>query len=111
MNSFAHDADMYRAWARAVVDDAFDGPYDRKYAVGSAFLRGPGRGRVVRVLGAARANELVGDVVVEAKLPSPGSPKSDSYEGDGYIIARHPDTEVVKRAMATIIETVQIQYA
>ena len=111
MNSFAHDVDMYRAWARAVVDDAFDGPYERKYAVGCAFLRGIGRGRVVDVRGVDRANEQVGHLAVESKLPARGTPKSDSYEGDGYVIVRDPDTEVVKRAMATIIETIQIEYA
>jgi biotin carboxylase len=110
MNGFAHDVDMYRVWARAVVDDAFDGPFERRYAVGCAFLRGPGRGRVARVAGAARAQELVGDVVVEARLPSAGAPKSDSYEGDGYVIVRHPDTERVKKALTTIIETIQVQY-
>jgi biotin carboxylase len=111
MNSFAHDVDMYRAWARAVVDDAFDGPYERKYAVGCAFLRGIGRGRVVDVRGVDRANEQVGHLVVESKIPSRGTPKSDSYEGDGYVIVRHPDTEVVKRAMTTIIETIQVENA
>lgn len=111
MNSFAHDTDMYRAWARAVVDNAFDGPYERKYAVGCAFLRGPGRGRVTAVRGVDQANAAVGSIVVESKLPSPGTPKSDSYEGDGYVIVRHPDTEVVKKAMASIIETVQVEYA
>jgi hypothetical protein len=30
-------------------------------------------------------------------LPTVGAPKSDSYEGDGYVIVRHPDTDVVKR--------------
>jgi biotin carboxylase len=111
MNSFAHDVDMYRAWARAVVDDAFDGPYERKYAVGCAFLRGIGRGRVVDVRGLDRANEQVGRIVVESKLPARGTPKSDSYEGDGYVIVRDPDTEVVKRAMTTIIEAIQVEYA
>jgi len=111
MNSFAHDADMYRAWARAVVDDAYDGPYERKYAVGCAFLRGIGRGRVVGVRGVERANERVGHLVVESKLPARGTPKSDSYEGDGYVIVRDPDTEVVKRAMTAIIETIQVEYA
>jgi biotin carboxylase len=110
MNSFAHDADMYRAWARAVVDDAFDGPFERKYAVGCAFLRGVGRGRVLRVTGVERANELVGRHVVESRLPAPGTPRSDSYEGDGHVIVRDPDTEVVKAAMKTVIETIQIQY-
>ncbi len=111
MNSFAHDADMYRAWARAVVDNAYDGPYERKYAVGCAFLRGGGRGRVRAVHGVDAANAKIGKLVVESKLPTPGAHKSDSYEGDGYVIVRDPDTEVVKQAMTAIIETIQIEYA
>lgn len=110
MNSFAHDTDMYRAWARAVVDDAFDGPWERKYAVGCAFLRGVGRGRVLKVTGVDRAQELVGKLVVEARLPQVGAPRSDSYEGDGHVIVRDPDTAVVKLAMKTIIETIQVHY-
>ena len=111
MNGFAHDIDMYRVWARAVVDGAFDGPYQRKYAVGSAFLRGVGRGRVTRVLGLERAQQKIAGLVVDVKLPSIGAPRSDSYEGDGYIIVRHPDDEVVKKAMLDVIESIQIQYA
>lgn len=110
MNSFAHDADMYRAWARAVIDDAFDGPWERKYAVGCAFLRGVGRGRVLRTTGVERAQEAVGRYVVEARLPTPGAPRSDSYEGDGYVIVRHPDTAVVEAALKTVIETIGVHY-
>ena len=111
INSFAHDTDMYRAWARAVVDGAYDGPHERKYAVGCAFLRGGGRGRVRAVHGVAQANHRVGSLVVESKLPTVGASKSDSYEGDGYVIVRDPDTEVVKQAMTAIIETLQVEYA
>ncbi|MBC7973642.1 MAG: hypothetical protein H7138_01565, partial [Myxococcales bacterium] len=110
MTGLAHDADMYRAWARAVVDDAFDGPFPRKYAVGCAYLRGVGRGRVLRVTGVERAQQLVGRYVAEARLPQPGAPRSDSYEGDGHVIVRDPDTAVVTAAMKTIIETIQVQY-
>src|SRR4051812_47298641 len=110
MTGRAYDIDVFRAWARAVVDDAFDGPFDRRYAVGCAFLRGVGRGRVLRVNGVDRAQQQVGRHVVEARLPQPGAPRSDSYEGDGYVIVRDPDTEVVKRAMQTVIETIQVQY-
>jgi formate-dependent phosphoribosylglycinamide formyltransferase (GAR transformylase) len=110
-NSYAHDADMYRAWARAVVDEAFDGPYQRKYAVGIAYLRGVGRGRVAGITGVEKAQERVGRLVVESRLPSLGAPRSDSYEGDGYVIVRDPDTEVVKAAMQTVIETIQVRYA
>jgi biotin carboxylase len=110
LNSYAHDTDMYRAWARAVVDDAFDGPFERRYAVGCAYLRGVGRGQVVRVTGVDRANELVGRHVVESRLPQVGTSRSDSYEGDGYVIVRDPDTQVVRSAMKTIVETIQVQY-
>jgi hypothetical protein len=110
LNSYAHDADMYRAWARAVVDGAFDGPFERRHAVGCAYLRGVGRGRVLRVTGVDRANQLVGRHVVESRLPQPGAPRSDSYEGDGHVIVRDPDTEVVKAAMKTIVETIQVEY-
>ncbi len=109
-NSYAHDTDMYLAWARAVVDDAYDGPFERKYAVGVAYLRGVGHGRVVNVSGVDEANAKVGHLVVDAKLPQRGNFRADSYEGDGYVIVRDPDIEVVKTAMQTVIETIEIQY-
>jgi hypothetical protein len=30
--------------------------------------------------------------------------------GDGHIIVRHPDTEVVTGAIKTILETIQVTY-
>jgi formate-dependent phosphoribosylglycinamide formyltransferase (GAR transformylase) len=111
LTGLAYDADMYRAWARAAIDGVFDGVGERKYSTGCAFLRGPGRGRVVGVDGVAKANEVVGPIVEEVSLPKMGAPKSDSYEGDGYVIVRHPDSEVVKHALKTIIETVKVHYA
>jgi biotin carboxylase len=111
MTGLAHDFDPYVAWARAVIDEAFDGPYPRRWAVGCAFFRGMGRGRVVRVEGVREANQKVGELVVEAKLPTIGAPKSDSYEGDGYAIVRARDTETVERALKLLIETVRVHYA
>lgn len=111
LTGLAYDTDLYRAWARAVVDEAFDGPWERKYSTGCAFLRGAGAGRVVAVDGVEEAQRLVGQHVVEASLPKIGAPKRDTYEGDGYAIVRHPDTEVVRRALKVIIETVRVRYA
>ena len=111
MMGYGHDADLYKAWARAIADSAFDGPYERKYAVGCAYLRGIGHGRVQRVTGVKEANARVGALAMKTKLPKVGQPKSDHYEGEGYVIVRHPDTEVVKAAVKTIIETIRIEYA
>lgn len=111
MTGLAHDFDPYRAWARAVVDGAFDGPYERKYAVGCAYLRGAGRGRIVRVENADAVNKKIGKWVEEAKLPTIGAPKSDSYEGDGFAVVRDRDTKVVEDVLKYIIENVRVVYA
>ena len=111
MIGLAYDIDPYRMWARAVVDGAFDGPYERKYSAGCAYMRGMGRGRVAAVHGAREANDEIGPYVVEAQLPRIGAPKSDSYEGDGYAIVRDPTTRVVEVALRHIIETVKVHYA
>jgi D-alanine-D-alanine ligase-like ATP-grasp enzyme len=111
MTGLAHGQDIYRAWVRAVVDGVFDGPWERKYAVGSAFLRGPGHGRVSSVKGVHEVHQKIGHLVAEANLPTLGAPKADGYEGDGYIVVRDPDTDVVADALKTIIQTVQVGYS
>ncbi len=111
MIGLAHDVDPYLAWARAVVDDAFDGPWQRRWSVGCAFLRGMGRGRVTAVTGVKDTHDAVGKWVVETKLPTVGAPKSDSYEGDGYAIVRDERTDVVEKVLTAIIEGVRVHYA
>lgn len=111
MNGFAYDRSLFLGWARLMVDDHVDRNYVRKYSVGTAFLRGPGTGRVSRVDGIEEAQKIMGHLVVDAKLPRRGMPKSDSYEGDGYAIVRHPDTEVVKKAVFELISRVKVRYA
>ena len=108
--SYAYDHDMYRAWARAAVDDAFDGPLQRKWAVSIAYLRGQGQGRVAVIDGVKKAQQEVGSLVVEARLPTVGAPRSSSYEGDGYVILRHADTDTVAAATKRLIETVRVHY-
>jgi D-alanine-D-alanine ligase-like ATP-grasp enzyme len=110
MIGLAHDVDAYRAWARAVVDGEVDAPWVRRHAVGCAYLRGMGHGRVAGVSGVNEANEKVGHLVVESKLPQIGAPKSDGYEGDGYAIVKGDSDDAVKAALRTIIETVKVHY-
>jgi biotin carboxylase len=111
MTGLVHDVDIYRAWARAVVDRELDAPWNRKYAAGTAFLRGMGRGRVVGVTGVRETHEAVGACLVEAKLPTLGAMKNDSYEGDGYVVVRHESTQKVHELIASIIGTIRVHYA
>jgi hypothetical protein len=110
MTGVVHDIDIYRAWARAVVFGELDAPWERKYAAGCAYIRGIGRGRVIAVTGVREVHEAAGPFLVEAKLPTIGAKKSDSYEGDGYIVVRHESTEKVKELITTIVQTIKVHY-
>lgn len=105
--SYAHDKDMYKAWVELMVFDTFDVP-ERKFAAGAAYLRGQGRGRVKSVRGLEQAQKELGDLVVEAKLPQIGMNPKEGYEGEGYVIVRHPDTAVVEKALKRMIELVRV---
>lgn len=111
MLEFAYDVDPHFAWARAVVDGCFDGPWERKYAVGTFFLRGTGSGLVERVHGVDAVMQHAGGLVVDARLPRIGAVKSATYTGDGYITVRHPETGGVEEALKLIGETVRIRYS
>ena len=51
----------------------------------------------------------LGDLVVEARLPEIGQPASSSYEGEGYVIVRHPETEVVRDAVQRIVNRLRVE--
>jgi biotin carboxylase len=106
--SYAHDVDLYRAWARLAVYDEFEPP-PRRWAVGAAYLRGQGRGRVVAVHGIDEAQRDVAGLVVEARVPKRGQAPRETYEGDGYVIVRHPETAVVERALARLVSTIRVE--
>lgn len=111
MLGFSYDIDPRFAWARAVIDGRFDGPWERRYAVGTIFLRGNGAGLIEHVEGLDAVKELVGELIVEARLPLPHAAKAASYTGDGYITVRHPETRMVEQALHCIAETVRIIYS
>jgi formate-dependent phosphoribosylglycinamide formyltransferase (GAR transformylase) len=106
--SYAHDLDFYGAWARLAVYDEFP-VLTRRWAVGAAFLRGQGSGRVRAVHGLEKVAKEVGPVVVEARFPKPGQSSGGGYEGDGYVVVRHRDTEAVERALARIVTGIRVE--
>lgn len=105
--SWAHGFDFFDAWARLMVHGAFE-PRPRPYAAGAAYLRAMGEGRVAGVTGLRAVLEALGDLVVEARLPQPGQPTSDGYEGEGYVILRHAETSVVRDGLRRIIDSARV---
>jgi hypothetical protein len=110
MTGLVHDADVYFAWARAVVDSAFDVPWERKHAAGTLFVRGIGHGRVAAITGVRRTHAAIARHLVEARLPTIGEMKSESYEGDGYVVVRAERTAKVVEMLGIVMRTLKIHY-
>ena len=105
---YAHDIDLYSAWPRLLLLDRFEPPA-RSWAVGVVYLRGQGTGRVVALHGVDTLQAEYGHLVVEAKLPHLGQAPSGSYEGEGFVIVRHGETDVVIQALRDIVTHLRVE--
>jgi ATP-grasp domain len=108
MLCYAHDFDLYRAWAKLMIDGTFAPPV-RQWSAGTVYLRGQGAGVVRAVHGLDRLPAWVSELVVDSRLPGPGQPSSGSYEGDGYVTVRGRETSVVAAALAEVLGTVRVE--
>lgn len=106
--SRANDFDSLGAWAKLMIRGEFEAPR-RKYAVGAAYLRGAGPGRVVAVHGLQAVEMKLGHLITDVKIPHKGQEKALTYEGEGYIILRHPETAVVREALKRVISLVRVE--
>jgi biotin carboxylase len=108
MMNRCHDIDTARVWCQVMIRGHMPEIPPRKYASGAAFLRGMGGGRVRAVHGLEVLEELR-DLVVDMRIPQPGDPAAITYEGEGFILVRHPETEVVRAALARIVDRVRVE--
>lgn len=109
VNGASYEVDMWARWARLVVHRTWEMPA-RKFASGCAFIRGQGRGNTVKaVRGVDALQERLGPMVVEARLPRVGQAHSTHYEGDGWVVVRHPETKVVVDALRAIVTELKVE--
>jgi hypothetical protein len=104
----AHAADLYAAWANAVVHGLF-APIPRQFAAGAVILGGrrPGQG-VLAVHGWEEASQALGDLVVEARLPEAGRP-AGRPDGEAFVVLRHPETGVVDRSLRELRSALTVE--
>lgn len=110
--------DMYRLFGELMVFESLQIP-ERRYAAGAAYLRGQqvggnangarDLGVIRKVTGLREVQDELGDLIVESKLPVVGAPQASTYEGDGYLIVRHPDSNVVRAAVQKIVRSVRVE--
>jgi hypothetical protein len=111
MLSVAHGVDVWAKWVELVTYGRWQVP-PRVQAVGCAYLRGTGDGRRIHAVhGLDEAQRRVGPLVVDRQLPVVGAARSDSYEGDGWVIVAHPTTAGVRDALLSVVTTVRVEYA
>jgi D-alanine-D-alanine ligase-like ATP-grasp enzyme len=107
--NWANDYDMYDAWVRLMTLGQFTPPGERKYAVGTAFLRGMGTGRVVNIQGLDSVLKEFGPLLVETDLPYIGQIRANAHDGEGYLMVRHRETSVVEHAISEIVSRVRVE--
>ena len=99
MHGYAHDFDLYRAWAELVILGRFDAaraPVRRGHGLPARHgARAGPRGARRRRGAAARS----GTSSSRRGCRSPGSRPRPDYLGEGYVIVRDPDTDVVADAL------------
>lgn len=108
LNCYAHDVNFFEVWARFMIFGEYT-PLERKYAAGSVFLRGMGKGRVKAIHGLDQAQKEIGDLVVHTQLPQMGQYPSSGYEGEGWVIVRHPETNMVKHALKRMLNLIRVE--
>ncbi len=108
INGAAFGVDMWQAWARLQVHRTWELP-PQSFAAGCAFLKAHGAGRIVGPIeGLDAVAPRLRATVVASRLPSPGQPRSTHYEGDGYVIVKHEQTEEVIAALRELVTQVRI---
>ncbi len=100
---------MYRAWARLMVFGTFEVsgaglrrrrrlPAGPRTAVGSRPSTGSSRRSASSAIWWSRPG-----------CPEPGQPAAGSYEGEGYVILRHPDTEAVRQGLTRLVALLRVE--
>ncbi len=100
--NYAADADLFSAWADALVHGRISQPIARRYNAASIFKRATGAGRITRCEGLDRLMAEYGEHVVALDLLPVGAPRRDwraTLISDGMVIVRHPElAETVEMA-------------
>ena len=109
--SAGNDIDLYRAWADAVVHERVDAVPTRRYATGIVALRPDADGAIGWIEGVDDAQARLGEWVLDAHLPPPGTPTQPvaaGYMANAYVRMRHPDYDVLRGLLDDVGRTVKV---
>ncbi len=110
----AHDLDVYREWASAIVHGRLEGTPSRRYAAAILNLRPEADGRVSAYEGLDEVQRRVGEWVIDYHLPPAGSPTQPvegGYMANAWIRVKHPDYDTLREILDWIGRTLRIRVA
>ena len=92
--NYATDADLFSAWAQAIIHGQISPPVEKRYNAASIFKRARGAGRITHYEGLDRLLAEYGEHVAAVELLPVGAPRRDwraTTIADGMVIIRHPE--------------------
>jgi formate-dependent phosphoribosylglycinamide formyltransferase (GAR transformylase) len=109
--SAGNDLDLYREWANAIVHGHVGAQASRRNASGIVSLRPDRDGNISGYSGLDEVQARLGEWVLDAHLPSPGTPTQPpeaGYMANAYVRMRHPDYDVLRGMLDDVGRTVQV---
>lgn len=109
--SAGNDIDIYREWANAVVHGHIAARPSRRFATGIVALRPDRDGHISGYSGVDEAQARMGEWVIDAHLPSPGTPTQPveaGYWANAYVRMRHPDYDALRGMLDDVGRTVHV---
>ncbi|HVH24370.1 MAG TPA: hypothetical protein VNA11_18130 [Pseudonocardia sp.] len=109
--SAGNDIDIYREWANATVHDHIAVRPSRQFATGIVALRPDRDGTISGYSGVDEAQGRLGEWVIDAHLPAPGTPTQPveaGYWANPYVRMRHPDYDALRAMLDDVGRTVHV---
>jgi formate-dependent phosphoribosylglycinamide formyltransferase (GAR transformylase) len=109
--SAGNDIDVYREWANAIVHGHVGARPSRRFATGIVALRPDRDGQITGYSGVDEVQARSGEWVIDAQLPSPGTPTQPpaaGYMANAYVRMRHPDYDVLRGLLDDVGRTVHV---
>jgi formate-dependent phosphoribosylglycinamide formyltransferase (GAR transformylase) len=109
--SAGNDIDIYRSWADAIVHGGTGSAPSRRFASGIVALRPDRDGNISGYSGAEEIQQRFGEWVIDAHLPSPGTPTQGveaGYMANAYVRMRHPDYDALRGMLDEVGRTLHV---
>jgi len=109
--SAGNDMDIYRQWANAIVHGGTGAAPSRRYASGMVALRPDRDGSITGYSGVDELQQQYGEWVIDAHLPSPGTPTQPveaGYMANAYVRMRHPDYDTLRGMLDAVGRTLHV---